>query len=221
MAAPVVSMEDSLVLDLRKGLMERKRAFISWSNFERLFLWPREQGFVSDPAEVLSGEARSLVGECLMETLFADCSIDVGLLLVQWKKFDMVWREFGFCSSQSSQGDPSIVDTEEGEFEFLHEAEASPLSRDGELGDGSGSEGDVCSPKVDWAPSQLVPSSQRVGRAPRASGDPVEFAKPTRPAPHRKGGGAGGASPSLCAFLALGRCREPRLSLRLCLSLIR
>lgn len=57
--------------------------------------------------------------------LFADCTVDVGSLLEQWKKFDTIWQGSGFCSSWSSLGDPSISDVDEGEFEFLRKAEAS------------------------------------------------------------------------------------------------
>ncbi|CAN8219694.1 unnamed protein product [Coccothraustes coccothraustes] len=82
-----------------------------------------------------------------------------------------------YCS-QSSQGVPSVLDMDEGEFEFLREAEPSPPAKDNELGDGSFSDVDICSPGVDWAPSQLVLSGQQVGGALQASGDPVELAKP-------------------------------------------
>ncbi|XP_064258696.1 uncharacterized protein LOC135289194 [Passer domesticus] len=74
--------------------------------------------------------------------------------------------------------------------------------QEGELEDGSASEGDGWSPGVNRAPSPLVPDDQLEGGALQAPGGPGESAWPTCPAPSRGGGGVGKQPASPCAFLA-------------------
>ncbi|XP_057900685.1 olfactory receptor 14J1-like, partial [Melospiza georgiana] len=75
---------------------------------------------------VFSKEKWSLVGVRRMKALFDDCTVDVGLLLVQWKKCEDLWWESGSCTPRSSQWSPSVSDMGKGEFEFLCDVELSP-----------------------------------------------------------------------------------------------
>ncbi|XP_074390438.1 uncharacterized protein LOC141728039 [Zonotrichia albicollis] len=70
-----------------------------------------------------------------MEALFDDCSVDVGPLLVQWKKCEELWRGSGSCTPQSSQGSPSISDVDEEEIELLCDVESPSPPHDGCCGD--------------------------------------------------------------------------------------
>lgn len=62
---------------------------------------------------------------------------------------------------------------------------------------------------MNWAPSQLVPSSQQVGGALQASGGSMELAQPTPPRPTQHEWQSGGELPCLCTFQVLRGDGEP------------
>ncbi|KAL9822870.1 transcription initiation factor TFIID subunit 10 [Geothlypis trichas] len=131
MATSLSVGDDSLILELWKAVLEWRQVSVSWNDFERLILWARERGFFSVPGKVFSREEWSLVGACLMEALFDDCTQDVGSLLIQWKRCEELWRDSSSCSSRSSQGSPSVSDVEEGEGELLCDIESPSTLQDG------------------------------------------------------------------------------------------
>nr|XP_041573037.1 translation initiation factor IF-2-like [Taeniopygia guttata] len=183
--------EESVALDVWREVLKRKRVPFYWDDFERLFLWAREQGFFPNLAEALSWENWSPVGDRLLDALLDNRFEDVGPLMMLFKRLDAIWQGSEVGSSRASLGDLSVLDADAGEAESLYSCPDSPSPG------GSEPEGG---------------SSSGVARAPRplTSGiRSVEPVRPPRPAPRRRRSGLGGKALSLCAFPALGGERGP------------
>lgn len=144
-----------------------------------------------------------------MDALLDDCSVDVGSLLVQWKKFDDIWWGTGFCSSQNFHRDLSILEVDEGSLSFCAMQDLSTHPRTVSWGMGLSWRVTFVSPGVDWAPSQLAPSPRRGD--PRACGGSVESAQlsPLCPVSCGRWGVGDPPPPSLSAFLVLRGSGEP------------
>ncbi|RMC20580.1 hypothetical protein DUI87_01431 [Hirundo rustica rustica] len=164
-----------LVLDSWLNLLERKQVFVTEDDFQRLYLHGKNQGFFFSPEKAFSKEIWSELGDHMIQTLSAGFNADVAELMF-WKRCYTVIASYG-SSNSGSAGKFSGLDGEaEREEQPLSEAEEEPSfpPQAAAQGDVPISGKGIGSPRVDGAPSQLVPANQQVGGDLRASGGPVE-----------------------------------------------